>query len=205
MIYKSVQTNQTGILLSILRIHAPGDLTFSCDPFFNSGSMYGHVIPYPEHCFDINPIHPRAFKGNALNLHLASKSIKSIILDPPFLISKSQFTMADKYSAYDSKTEMIETFKGMIDEAYRVLKENGLLVVKVQDCVNNRRRFFSSLFIKNYAIFKGFNIIDEIILYTQNRINTKTQTGKYGTRSHHSSFIVFRKKKSRSQYMISKK
>lgn len=198
--HKSVQTNQTGILYSILQIHDRGRTSFDCDPCFNRGSMYGSLIPMPELKFDINPIHQAVTKGNALDLPLKSKSIHSMIIDPPFLISTSEGKMANRYSSFESKETMFNFFKCMISEAYRVLQEDGLFVVKIQDCNHNRRRVFSSHFIRSMAFVTGFNLIDEIILYTQNRISAKSFTSKNCTRSHHCFFLIFRKKRSRTKY-----
>jgi len=200
MKHKSIQTNQTGILFSILQIHDRGRTTFDCDPCFNRGSMYGSLIPIPELRFDINPMHPAVTKGNALDLPLPSKSIHSLIIDPPFLISKSSSTMTNRYSCFDSKATMFNFFECMISEAYRVIQEDGLFVVKIQDCNHNRRRVFSSHFIRSMAFLKGFNLIDEIILFTQNRLSPKSFTSKHCSRSHHCFFLVFRKKRSRTKY-----
>jgi hypothetical protein len=201
--HKSVQTNQTGILYSILQIHDRGRATFDCDPCFNKGSMYGSLIPMPQLKFDINPIHPAVTKGNALDLQLKSKSIHSLIIDPPFLISKSGAKMANRYSSFDSKETMFSFFDGMISEAYRVLQEDGLFVVKIQDCNKNRRRVFSSHYIRSMAFVTGFNLIDEIILFTNNRMSPKSFTSKNCSRSHHCFFLVFRKKRSRTNYIRS--
>lgn len=82
--YKSYFENEQECLKAILEVHNNGN-TFDCDPMFNKGNFY-KTIEKPKYIFDLNPIVEGCEKANAESLPLESNSIKSLILDPPFMI-----------------------------------------------------------------------------------------------------------------------
>jgi hypothetical protein len=98
----------------------------------------------------------------------------------------------------------LPAFISFIREAYRVLDQDGLFVFKVQDIVHNRRRFFSSLFVMNVCLSIGFNLIDQILFIRKNKLTVPIQRENkgYAVHSYHSHFLVFRKKRSRTDYYV---
>lgn len=207
MKYKSYDTDQSQILKAIIEIHNEGK-PFDCDPCFNKGMMYGDAVQWPQHRFDIKPNAPGVLYASAHALPFSAGCIPSLIIDPPFLIHSrgSENKMAQRYGFYESKEDLQRSFIGFINEAYRVLQENGLFVFKCQDVIHNRRRFFASLFVMNYALSVGFNLIDHAILLAKSRMRSPNTLDRcntsYALHSWHSHFIVFRKKKSRTDYFV---
>jgi hypothetical protein len=168
--YKSYDTDQSRILKSIIEVHNNGK-PFDCDPCFNKGSMYGKIVPWPVHRFDIKPIAPGVLNARAEALPFTAACLSSLVIDPPFLIHSpgSENRMASRYGFYHSKSELMNSFTDFIREAYRVLEQDGLFVFKCQDVIHNRRRFFASLYVMNVSLSLGFNVIDH---YTRSNANT---------------------------------
>ena len=205
MIYPSLCRTQTQVLYAIQQLHNEG-MGLELDPMFNKGSMYGdgQLTPFPPFKFDIKPLHEVVGYASADALPIADGTIGSMVLDPPWLIhsGKSLSKHANVYGHWQRKEELINFCKCIIDEAYRVLKENGLMVFKCQDFIHNRRKFFMSLLVMNYSLKAGFNLIDQFIYVPGSRMRSQAEGMKsYSSHSVYTYFLVFRKKKSRTDYL----
>ncbi len=128
--YKSYFENEQECLKAIIEIHNNGQ-TFDCDPMYNKGYFYKQ-IEKPKFKFDIKPIVEECELGNAEKLPLENNSINSIILDPPFMIctrqSQRNFYSSKTHSYYNSFQDLLNGYKAILCEAYRVLKNKGLCV-----------------------------------------------------------------------------
>lgn len=163
--YKSYFENEQECLKAILEIHNNGK-TFDCDPMFNKGYFYKEVEK-PKYKFDINPIVAECEQANAENLPLESNSISSMVLDPPFMIctreSQRNFYSSRTHSYYNSNDDLIRSYRALLTEAYRVLKNKGLCVFKCQDYTDSKT-LMSHCIVYNLATEIGFYTKDLAIL-----------------------------------------
>lgn len=204
MTFPSICHTQTQVLYAIQQLHNGGD-GIELDPMFNKGSMYGdgYLTPFPKLRFDINPLHESVVNTSADALPIDAGSIRSMVLDPPWLIHSPGTTnkLSNRYGYWRNKEELITFTKRILDEGSRVLKSDGLLIFKCQDFIHNRRKFFYSLLVRNYALKIGFNLIDEMIFVPGSRQRSQVKgMNSYASHSLYTYFLVFRKKKSRTDY-----
>ena len=194
--YKSYFENEQECLKAILEIHNNGH-TFDLDPMYNKGNFY-KTIEKPKYRFDINPIVDDCSLGNAENLPLESGSIKSMILDPPFMIctreSQRNFYSSRTHSFYNSNQDLIDGYKKLIQEAYRILADKGLLVFKCQDYTDSRT-IMSHCIVYNLATELGFYAKDLAILNIPKSKVYNGNTKQRHFRKVHTYFWVFVKNK----------
>lgn len=191
--------NEQDCINSILQIHNNGN-DIELDPMFNKGMFYKNTLNKPKLRFDINATKNNydAQDGDATNLPLADNSIKSMILDPPFMFGTHGQTKNNvinkRYTMFDNFIELENCYKSIIKEAYRVLEKNGLLIFKCQDYTDSRTTMTHCL-VWQWATEQGFYAKDLAIL---NLPKSKIYNGKLNQkhlRKTHCYFFVFIKKK----------
>ena len=190
--YTSVFSNEQELLKVILKIHIKTE-TFDLDPMFFKGNFYKE-IPQPKYKFDINPLILGVEKANAIKLSLTDKSINSIILDPPFMFGIHGKTK-DYYSSmthgiFKDFNELENLYRGIIKEAYRLLKKGGCLVFKCQDYTDNKTTMTHCLVWK-WALEQGFYPKDLAILnLPKNKVSNPNLEQRH-LRKIHSYFWIF--------------
>jgi hypothetical protein len=172
-----------------------------CDPTYSKGNFYKD-IPYPQYKFDICPQTEDTKYGDSRSLPLPDESIECEMLDPPFLATKGKSltlndnnnTINKRFGVYPTETELHQFYIDSIKEAYRILKQNGILIFKCQDKVSSGKQYFSHCFIKEQAETIGFYPKDLFILLAKNRIVADWQLkNQKNARKFHSYFWVFQK------------
>jgi len=193
--YGSVFNNEQSLLRAVLKIHNNGN-TIDLDPMFNKGMFYKKgFVDFPKLKYDLSPIEG-VKKGNATNLPLDACSVKSMILDPPFLFGihgKTEDNVCSKrYTIIENFDEMVKLYKGILSESYRILEDNGLLIFKCQDYTDSKTTMTHSL-VYNWAIELDFYAKDIAILVKNNKIFNPNVIQRH-LRKVHSYFWVFQKK-----------
>ena len=190
--YKSVFDNEQELLKAVIDIHLNGK-TIDCDPMFFKGNFYKDGINKPKLCFDINPQDDWIIKADATNLPLDSSSISSIILDPPFLFGihgkTKDYYSSRTHTIFKDFTELENCYKGIIREAYRVLRNNGVLIFKCQDYTDSKT-IMTHCLVYNWATERGFYAKDIAILVKPNKITNPYTTQRH-LRKIHTYFWVF--------------
>jgi hypothetical protein len=121
-----------------------------------------------------------------------SSSIDCEIIDPPYMhggktIKKS---INDCYqNNNDSHESVIRLYASGILEAARVLKKNGVLIVKSQDETESGKQRLSHCEIINLLEILGFKIVDLFVL-VQKSIPAMRETYQKSARKNHSYAIV---------------
>ena len=79
-------------------------------------------------------------------------------------------------------------------EAFRILKNKGILIIKCQDevCANKQR--LTHVEIINELLHYGFDIVDLFVVVRKNRPGVSRILKQVHARKNHSYFLVFRKK-----------
>ena len=134
------------------------------------------------------------------NLPYETESFDMIVLDPPYLHRSSSPINKDLDSTYGNNkrdgfgTEYVYgLYQKGIEQAYRVLKVNGLLLVKCQDQIMSGINRWDHIVIFHKALNFGFMAEDLFII---TRVGTPIMRHKYQlhARKNHSYMWVFKKK-----------
>ena len=208
-IVKSISFDQSEIIRNILKLHVP-EGRIDCDPTFSIGAFYNASgIEAPKHKFDINPQINGVSKADARALPLDDGCISCMILDPPFLATKGKSLITGngnrinrRFGVYPDEISLHRCYADMLKEAYRVLRQDGILIFKCQDKVSSGKQYLSHLFVINTAVELGFYPKDLFILLAKNRLVANWQTkNQRHSRKYHCYFLVFQKRDMRIKYI----
>lgn len=193
--HKSVFENERDLIKAILQIHNDNQ-DIECDPMYFKGNFYKDGVNKPKYKFDINPQVAECEYGDATNLPLESNSLNSIMLDPPFLFGihgkTKNYYSARTHTIFYDFGELEKCYKGILSNAYRCLKKNGLLIFKCQDYTDSKTTM-THCKVYEWATEMGFYAKDLAILVLPNKVyngNTKQRH----LRKIHTYFWVFIKK-----------
>ena len=142
-------------------------------------------------------------------LPYASESVHCVVLDPPYMHTPGG-TAHDGHQNFEHYYKNNGTGNGttkkyheaVLDlyfqaarEALRVLRPDGIFIVKCQDevCANKQR--LTHIEITNHLADLGFLIEDLFILVRNNRPGVSRVLAQKHARKNHSYFLVFRKRK----------
>lgn len=100
--------------------------------------------------------------------------------------------MLKRFSYFDSNEELYGTNKQMISLAYRLLKSNGVLVMKTQDYWYKGKQEWVALYVIEQARQLGFKLLDQFLLIAMTKL-LKQSYKQRCARKMHSYFLVFRK------------
>jgi hypothetical protein len=216
-IIKNFSYDQKEILYNIMKLHNDGkpydcDITASTLKFYGGNETDKFFIPEPKHLFDVYPQFDRVQKITPFNkLPLEDKSINSIVIDLPFVISphtcksmvdpkEGSQIIASRFSSFYPVAELFENEYWWLKEAFRVLKEGGICVFKMQSTVSGGLEIWSTPFAFMCAQKLGFYVKDEFILGAKARL---ISAGKYKAQQHArkytSTFWVFEKNEKKSK------
>lgn len=205
---KSIGYDQSEVIRNILKLHVPKG-KIDCDPTFSTGAFYnGTGIELPEYRFDISPQRSDVQKADVRNLPLPNNSISCMMLDPPFLATRGSSLstgngnlISRRFGVYPDEKRLHQCYCDMLKEAYRVLKDKGILIFKCQDKVSSGRQYMSHVFICNAAMDGGFYPKDLFILLAKNRIVADWQRNQKHARKFHCYFWVFQKNGGEIKYI----
>ena len=149
------------------------------------------------------------------NLPYDNQSMDCVVLDPPYmegfyrrnndhLAGNGTFSsFREAYSdgsIYEQKAGAPKYHDAVLDmyysagyEAVRVLKTNGILIVKCQDEVSANKQHLTHVEIINEYTKHGLVIEDLFVMIRNNKPNISTLKKQVHARKNHSYFLVFRK------------
>ena len=193
---KTISYDQTEILAWIMRLYN-NRLPFDCD-LTASKCIFWKSLPKPEHLFDVNPqIEGVQHLSEADNLK--DCSFNSVVFDLPFLVSKGAMSkIKERFTYFESVDEIYKANDEMLKRSYRLLKEQGLLVVKTMDICHGNKQIWISDYVIKKAEELGLELIEKFILLSNLRLFARTRQQKVA-RKYHSYFFVFRKKTTQIQ------
>jgi len=189
----------------ILALHVPRGAEIA-DVTYGKGVFWKNVKPgdYILHASDL------ATGVDCRHLPYGDASLDCVVLDPPYmegLYRRSEDHLAgagthkafrEHYSNGQKTTDGPKYHSAVVDmyfkagrEAHRVLKENGVLIVKCQDEVSaNRQRLTHVEIISEYESI-GFYTKDLFVLVRANRPGISRLKKQSHARKNHSYFLVF--------------
>lgn len=218
-VIRSISYDQHEILFNIMKLHNNGK-PFDCDMTYSSGKFYGEYyvdtldgnkirieIPQPKYKYDVCPQTEDTVKIEPLGkLPLEDNSISSIVIDLPFVVSphnapsivnnngdKSKNIIFNRFSGYYPWYTMPQSYEHWINEACRVLKNEGILVFKTQSTISGGKNIMMPYFSWMVAEKCGFYTLDEFIILAKNRLHSGKIKKQEHARKFHSHFFVFKK------------
>jgi len=192
---KSFFYSQDEILRWIQKLYSPQ--RFELDPTYGYGGFYKGRTQRPKICLDIRSVLAVDARADFHRLPLKNESVKSIIFDPPFLVrgGPGHNIMASKYGALKTPGEVWAMYRDGMCELKRVLKPQGLLVVKCQDFSHGRNQYMTHTEVMNYAVEIGLYPKDIFILLARSRPIARNQKKQNHSRKFHTYFWVFGKQR----------
>lgn len=182
---------------------------FDLDCTYSTGAFWKN-LPAPVHKTDLFPMNDTIIQANSENLPFEDGSMKSIMYDPPFVITGPTYKtnkegssiIAKRFEGYPNFEELKSNYYYTLKELYRVCAKGGFVVMKCQDTVSGGKQHFSHVMIMNMAYHIGFYPKDMFILHNKVRLNSfgAKWSKQQHARKYHSYFWIFEKIKPRVKY-----
>ena len=203
-VISTIGYNEQEIIRDILYLHCDGMI--ECDPTYSVGNFYKNGISKPKYKFDLYPQGEDVIEANANNLPLDKESIRTIMYDPPFVIGGTRYDKSKKgrcigakrFTSFTSFNGLKNMYSSSLQEFYRILKNNGIVIFKCQDCVASAKQHFSHCWVMYEAIKIGFYPRDLFILLAKVRLNDGRK--QQHARKYHSYYWVLQKKDFENYY-----
>ena len=196
------------ILESLIKIHAPAgvDRLKILDCTYNRGQMWkGFSIDrdYLLETMDIDPIHKTDYVCDFMEMPMIKDaSFDILVFDPPHLPGRSKGASGIYEKNYGiigptkgrEKNNVIGMFKPFMEQAKRVLKIDGIVLVKICDLVQGRRYQWQHVDLINIARDLGMTPCDLAVKVGSGSMISSKWKNPYHLRKNHSYWIVIRLK-----------
>lgn len=210
LIFSAYLRNNEDIFPLILSLYVPIGSEIA-DVTYGKGVFWKKVRKddYRLHCSDIKT------GIDCRNLPYADASMDCVVLDPPYMEgfyrrnqehlaghgTFSSFREAYSDGSISPQRENVPKYHDAVldmyyaagREAWRVLKQKGILIIKCQDEVSANRQRLTHVEIVNEYTREGFEVEDLFVMIRNNRPNVSTLLRQVHARKNHSYFLVFRK------------
>ena len=209
-IIKNVSYDQTEILHNIGLLYNNGSDQFDADMTASSLGFYGkgkgaYEIPEPKILMDVFPTREDIIKIEKWGkLPLEDKSVKSLVIDLPFVISPANAPSAKepkegsslifkRFNGYYPVDNLYLSYYHWLSEASRVLDDNGICIFKCQSCISGGIRHNIEEFSFMAAQRLGMKMEDKFTLVAKARLisSNRYKDGQKHSRSYTSQFLVF--------------
>lgn len=159
-----------------------------------------------KYVFDKFPQLPYVKYATSDNIPLDNESCNIIMFDPPFVIGgldhddikDGSNIISRRFTNFQSFDELKTMYSGSLNEFYRLLKSNGIVIFKCQDCVSSAKQYFTHSWVMYEATKIGFYPKDLFILLAKNRLLDGRE--QQHARKFHSYFWVFKKENCKVKY-----
>lgn len=102
--------------------------------------------------------------------------------------------MGKRFSGYWTYDELWSHYSETIIEAARIVKKDGVFVVKCQDIIHNHRMHCTHAKVIQFCEQNGFRLLDLFVLSAKHRMPSPNRVGtQKHARIFHSYFLAFKK------------
>lgn len=210
-IIRNISFDQSEILWNIMQLYNNGepfeaDMTASELKFYGKRPGNAYEIPTPKILMDVYPLRDDIIKITPFQrLPSPDNSIGSMVFDPPFIISphncksireqkEGSNLIAKRFASFYPVGELYTNYAFWCLEAYRVLKDGGIFVTKLQSTISGGYSHNSEEWMFMCASKAGFYCIDKFILEAKARLISASKYKKQvHARKYTSVFYVFKK------------
>lgn len=188
---RSVSNNQNDILRWIIHLYND-DKPFDAD-LTASQLVFYKEVQKPEHLYDKYPQLAEVRNLSETDT-LPDSTFSSIVYDLPFIISCGAMSMMkERFNHFESPEELYRANDEMLSRSFRLLKSNGILVVKTMDVNHGGKQYWVSDYVLRVAQEMGFKLIEKFILTSDLRLFPRTRI-QHQARKYHAYFFVFKKR-----------
>jgi DNA modification methylase len=205
LIYSAHTCNNSPVFKDILKLHVPDNSTIA-DVTYGKGAFWRSVddTKYDLLATDLKT------GTDCRSLPYDDNSIDCVVLDPPYIEgffrrNKSQMAGSGSHSTFqeyystENKTDggpkyhaaVLDLYFNAGVEAKRVLKKNGVLIVKCQDEVSANKQCLTHVEIINEFEKYGFYTKDLFVVVRNNKPGVSRIKKQVHARKNHSYFLVF--------------
>ena len=207
--------NNADVFPQILKLHVPIGSRIA-DVTYGKGSFWRQVraTDYTLHTSDI------ADGTDCRELPYDDDALDCVVLDPPYMEGFYRKNDSEKAGGgthqafrdhYSNGNEepvsngakwhgaVLDMYKQAGAEAYRVLRDKGILIVKCQDEVSANRQHLTHVEIINEYVQMGFYCKDLFVVVRPNKPGVSRIKKQNHARKNHSYFLVFEKSLLRSR------
>lgn len=203
--YRPLSSVWTGsdadLLEEMLSFYPTIDPSPILDATYNTGRIWGdsdrQVVS-----MDIDPRYNTDIVADNRNMPLADESFAVVVYDPPHVgpqgRDKSQKRFDVDFGATvecgkEQDWNLSYLYPPFLDEAMRVLKQEGLLLAKITDMVNNHRSKWPHCDFMQMAADAGFTVCDLIVKVREGPMVSNKWKRAHHARKRHCFWIVCRK------------
>jgi len=152
---------------------------------------------------DIDFRHRPSLVGDNTAMPFRGSSFDVVVYDPPHIPNQGKDKQKDfgtrfglvRRSSKENHYTFTHTFPPFLEEAYRVLKPEGLLLAKIADYVHHHRYQWAHVELVNAATVVGFRPCDCIVKVRKGPIIDPKWKTAHHSRRHHCYWLIFRKSK----------
>lgn len=190
------------VFRKVLALYVPefsviADLTYGKGVFWKKVDMNRYTV-LPS---DLYPKSIIVLRMDARKTSYEDETLDAVVIDPPYgnMSTKTRTDhLEERYNLASLKTPaaLYEWYAACIDEAFRILRMKGILIVKCQDFVDGGKPHWIAEDIWLYAIRAGASAEGKINMVppAKPRIRHPDRPQQH-ERKNHSTFWVFRKKR----------
>ena len=204
LIFSASQATNDEVFPHVLELYVPeGSLV--ADVTYGKGVFWKQV---PQGAYDLRSSDLRS-GVDCRNLPYGDTTIDCVVFDPPYMHTPGgtahQNHQNFEHYYYNNRTEnglkkyheaVLDLYFKGAHEAYRVLKPEGIYIVKCQDevCANQQR--LTHVEIINELTVMGFVVEDLFVVLRTNKPGVSRLLRQVHARKNHSYFLIFRKARS---------
>jgi tRNA G10 N-methylase Trm11 len=158
---------------------------------YSIGNFY-RQIPKPQYKYDKYPQVEGVIPLFEADL-LPNESFNSIVFDLPFIVSNGAMSkIKERFTHFESVDELYAANDEMLERSCRLLKKQGILIVKTMDISHGNKQIWISDYVITKAEKLGLELIEKFILLSNLRLFPRTHQQRVA-RKYHSYFLIFRK------------
>ncbi len=152
---------------------------------------------------DVDASHKPTFVADNTAMPFKTSSFDVVVYDPPHIPNQGKDKLKDfnnrfglvQRSTKENQYTFSHTFPPFLEEAYRVLEPEGILLAKIADYVHHHRYQWAHIELVNAATTVGFRACDCIIKVRKGPIIDPKWKTAHHSRRQHCYWLVFRKSK----------
>jgi hypothetical protein len=206
---RSVYNSNYEVIKNIMTLYDIKQFDLDCT---YSRGLFWKNLPQPKIKTDLVPITEDTIQADSEHLPFEDNSMKSVMWDPPFVISGKSYkenkdgssVTAKRFQGYTTYEKLTTNYYNTLQELYRITEKDGLVVMKLMDTVSGGKNHLTHVMVINMAMKVGFYPRDLFILVAKMRINSFG--GKWHkqehARKHHCYFLILEKTTPKVKYLF---
>jgi hypothetical protein len=206
---RSVYNSNFEVISNIMTLYKIDQFDLDCT---YSRGLFWKNLPEPKIKTDLVPVTEDTIQANSENLPFEDNSMKTVMYDPPFIISGKLYkenkegssVIAKRFEGYTNYEKLTANYYNTLQELYRVCEKDGLVVMKLMDTVSGGKNHLTHIMVVNMAMKIGFYPRDLFILVAKMRISSFGAKWKKQehARKFHSYYLVLEKTTPKVKYLF---